>query len=519
MAQLTREELVALFEASVDPDFARELLSDPDSAAAVEASAEVFAASSDAVERTSQSFFLRPWSGQTYPPATGAARATVTESLSRLPPADDALVLLPGLFFVEEQEADFGEDGGALVPTGRRYTPAAAVAMVPGVSTLSAPFVAERPGAGYNLPPAGSISLPVDVGGATGEQATLVPGASAHRLLLAPEGETIPPSSVGQYVALTAGANAGQRRRIVSYEQPDPDFPHNGVAVLAPTLVLAVSAVAGAFAPGERVEESSTGAAAVLVAAEGGYLVADRLELPAFAPGSIVGVQSGATATVDAVLGSPDMAAESATAGWALLDWAAGVGLSASNPDRPSGGASPTLDHIGGEEGVNRSPGEADEPYRKRVADRPDVVSPNALVRAMNRILAPFGLSGCLREPSDLDTFAGFFYDAPAAGPEARRYAYDMDFDLRPSDRYKLPLDLAEFRAFFVASVPPMSLGEFGFAYDQGFVNAYDSAPFLSFYDGYPATAAAVRIAIWNALDGKREAGVGFDLVEDRFGC
>ena len=131
------------------------------------------------------------------------------------------------------------------------------------------------------------------------------------------------------------------------------------------------------------------------------------------------------------------------------------------NPESPVDGASPVLDHIGEERSIGRSSNEGDDSYRKRVYRRPDVVSPNALVRAMNRVLAPYGLSGCIREPSDLDTFQGLFYDAPAAGPVDRRYAYDLDFDLRPDDRWKLALDLSEFRGFFVATVPPMSLGEF----------------------------------------------------------
>lgn len=516
---LSRDDLLALFTASVGADFARELLSDPDSAAAIESSAEVFARASAAVEQTTQGFFLRPWSGQTYPPAAGAAQSTVQETIDRLPPTDDGLVLLPGLFFVEEQETDFGAEGGELVPTGRRYTPVAPVAFVPGISELTAAFVAERPGAGYDLPPPGSISLLVDAGTAAGDAATLVPGTTAHRLILAPEGETAPPSAVGQYVLLTAGANVGQRRRVAGYEQPDPDFPHNGVLVLAPTMVLSLTGVVGTFIYGERVEQAATGAAGLVLASTTGYLLADREASPAFAAGVVVGLQSGATAIVVSVLVSPAMTAETATAGWQLLSWADSVGLAARNAASPAGGSSPTLDHIGEERRIGRSPGESDDAYRARIGTRPDVISPNALIRAMNRVLAPYGLTGCLREPSDLDTFPGLFYDAPANGPMSRRYAYDLDFTTRPDDRYKLALDLVEFRGFFLATIPPMSLGEFGCAYDQGFVCFYDSAPFLTFYDGFAATSAATRIAIWNALDKTREAGVGFDLVEDRFGC
>lgn len=520
MAALTRDELIDLWKSSVDPEFARALLEQPDSGIEViEASAEVMSQVSDMVEQTSQSLFLKSWSGQTYPPARGAGRAHVVLDITRAAPADEPVVLIPGNFFVEQSAIDHGEIVGEVVGTGRRFTPVAMMTFVPGVSLISADFVAEKDGAAYNLPPPGSIDLIRDAGTASGTAATLEAGLTQHRLFLAFTGDTAPPTAVGQYVRMSAGANLGIRRRVVDYAPPDSNFPHNGILMLAATVVLTVTSVVGTFIPGERVEQVSTGAALNLDAQEGSYMVGERLTAPAFGAASIAGVVSGATATVVLVVLSPDMTAEIATAGWDLLTWEDGVGLSATNPEHPEGGSSPTLDHVGEERGINRSSGEGDDSYRKRIYTRPDVVSPNALVRAMNRVLAPYGLTGCIREPSDLDTLQGLFYDAPANGPVGRRYAYDLDFTLRPDDRWKLALDLAEFRGFFVATVPPMSLGEFGIAFDEGFVNFFDSSPFLSFFDGYAVTAAAIRIAVWNALNEAREAGVGFVLVEDRFGC
>lgn len=520
MAALTRDELIALWQSSVDPDFARALLEQPDSGVEViEASAEVMAKVSETVERTSQSLFLKTWSGQTYPPARGVGFAGVVLDISRAAPADEPVVLEPGIFFVEQSAIDHGEDHGEVVGTERRYTPVAPVVFVPGVSLVSATFIAEKAGAAYNLPPPDSINLIKDSGTASGTSAAVFPGVLQHQLVLSFQGDTVAPSALGQYVRMSAGANLGQRRRIVGYQAPDPNAPHNGILTLAATMVLTVSSVTGTFIPGERIEQAATGAALELTAQQGIYMVGDRLTPPVFNASAVVGIQSGATATVGLVLIAPDMTAETVTAGWDLLTWAEGVGLSSTNPLSPDGGSSPTLDHVGEERGINRSPNEPDEQYRKRIYNRPDVVSPNALVRAMNRVLAPYGLTGCLREPSDLDTFPGLFYDAPAAGLPSRRYAYDMDFTLRPDDRYKLALDLAEFRGFFVATIPPMSLGEFGCAFDEGFVCFFDSAPYFTFFDGYAVTAAAIRQAVWNALNEAREAGVGFVLVEDRFGC
>lgn len=519
MAALTPEDLLTLWQSSVDSDFARALLSQPDSAAAVNLSAQIFAAASQSIEVTNQSLFLKRWSGQTSDPASGGAKASVVLELSRTAPAEEPIVLIATTFITEEEVTDSSDDGAVMVPTGRRFFPGTNIVFLPGESTVSATFFAERIGGGWNLPGPGSITRLDDAGSASGDQAAIIPGASAHRLVLSTTSETIPPSAVGQYILLSAGANQGQRRRVIGYEQPDPDAPNNGVVVLAPTLTLAVSGLTGFFIPGELIEQVTTGASAALLDVEGGYLVADRVTLPDFAAGGFRGVVSGATGFVNQVLSSPAMTAELATAGWELLTWVA-LGLSSTNPKAPSGGLSPTLDHVGEERQMGRAAGEQDEPYRKRLAARPDVVTPNALIRSMNRVLAPYGLTGCFREPSDLQTVNGLFYDSPAAGPVGFRYAYDQDGTSRAgADRWKVMLDLAEYRGFFVASIPPMSIGEFGCAYDEGFVCFYDASPFNDFYDGFPATAAAIRIAVWNALNKAREAGVGFELVEDRFGC
>lgn len=513
---LSKDDLMALWRSSVDEDFARALLEG--SPEVIEVSAEIMAAASDAIEQTTQGFYLRPHSSQTYPPAAGGHPALVNIVVDRAPPAQGAIVLAAATFIVEEQAVDAGDDGAELVATGRRYKPDASVVLSPGVIEVTQQFHAERAGDGYNLPLEDSIILIDDAGSAAGDSASVVPGTGTHRLYLSPTSETVSPFSVGQYVALTSGANAGQRRLVIGYESPDPNFPHNGILDLAASTTLAVSTVVGTFIPGEIIEQVSTGAAATLLGLAPAYLVAVRIAVPAFTAASIRGVQSGATATVTAVLESPAMVAESGTAGWELLSWMQ-LGVTVTNPARPAGGSAPTLDHIGEERTMLRASGELDEPYRKRLYARPDVDSPNALIRAMNRVLAPYGLTGCLREPSDLDTFQGFFFDAPANGPEARRYAYDLDFVMRPQDRYKLILDLAEYRGFFIAAIPPMSLGEFGFGFDDGGVPFFDAAPYPNFFDGYAVDAAKIRVAVWKALNGARLGGVGFELVEDRAGC
>lgn len=90
---------------------------------------------------------------------------------------------------------------------------------------------------------------------------------------------------------------------------------------------------------------------------------------------------------------------------------------------------------------------------------------------------------------------------------------------LRVADRYKVNLDYADFRAFFLVGVPKSSMGDFGIPFDAPHpYNAYDAAPYLTFADGYPVTSAVLNRATWQAIDTARAAGVGFDLVVDAVG-
>jgi hypothetical protein len=102
--------------------------------------------------------------------------------------------------------------------------------------------------------------------------------------------------------------------------------------------------------------------------------------------------------------------AETGTVGWRVLDWVLDWQLTVSNTTQPTGGTSAVLDALGDERDVPRAPGEDDNKYRIRVAQLPDTVSPNALRRTANRVLAPFGLTGCLRE-AGLALLPGAYFD------------------------------------------------------------------------------------------------------------
>lgn len=90
----------------------------------------------------------------------------------------------------------------------------------------------------------------------------------------------------------------------------------------------------------------------------------------------------------------------------------------------------------------------------------------------------------------------------------------------RPQDRFKVLVDYTEFRAFFLLGIPPEILGEFGVPFDAPHpYNAFDAAPYLTFFDGFPLTSAVLAIGTWQAVDRARAGGVGFDLYEEDIGC
>jgi hypothetical protein len=520
----TRDELIELWKSVVDPTYSQPLLAGGSTGIElIEQLAEGLARASEMVNRDAQAMFIMPYSGQTEEPASGAKKATVTLTVSRTGSAAGEVTLPFGLL-IEQVVSDYGPDGPVEVRTGRRYAVPQTIGLVPGVMSIDVEMEAELPGYGYNLPLAGTISAFVQPGATLqNDGARLILGITSHRLVLAPRADALSSQNIGQYVLFMGGANGGQRRRIVSFVPPT-NSSTAGSAFVAATGVIQGTLI-GNFTPGETIEQSTTGATGTLISYGGGFMVYDRLALGgAFDTSApIFGVQSGAVLIPTSIDQDPDLVADNAVV-WRVLGWESDLGLTASNATSPEGGRSPMLDELGRDRGVNRSPGEIDNQYRVRVHKLPDVVSPNAIRRSANRVLAEYGSSACFREVGEIDAlFPGFFYDvAPAdVGFDPKyAYAYDLDFDVRPQDRFKLVMDYVEFRAFFMIGVPPASLGEFGFFYDVvGIFNFYDSAPYLTFMDGFPLTSAVVNRRVYDAVNKARAGGVSFDLYEERRGC
>jgi hypothetical protein len=341
------------------------------------------------------------------------------------------------------------------VNTGRRYLLQQTVVFFPGEQgPFTASAQAEKPGYGYNNPMPGSLSYVEQPGTmrsnvlATITVATApVPPASpspAQAVILVGDDQPdmFTPDQIGQYVGFTAGANAGASGRILSFIAPTATA---GSAVILEQLVtLALTATPSpAFQAMGGVATLSSGgttlATGLILAARlgpgGHYYVAIALQTgsaASLAPGCTLmqplPPSGTATGTVGIVLTKGAYSAEapsgvplSGGAGWEILDWVQGWGLSASNATSPAGGVIGMLDTLGSEKNLPRLPGETDGAYAKRQSAIADVVTPNAIVRALVRDV---GASGwCFMEVGQ-SLFPGFFYDRPSDDENGDAYDY-----------------------------------------------------------------------------------------------
>lgn len=428
---LTLEEFRALWRAAVDHAYAEgfEQAGEGNGIEAFEQAWQQFARVSQAIDATTQALYILPWSGQTAPPAGGAARSTVVLTIDRTLLPNLSLVFPNGALVGESAPAT-GSPEGIQVLTGRRYSLDEDVTFVPGdVAPKTVTATAERPGKGYDNPRPGTI-VAVDQPGArfsnTGAtvRATNYPPASIVRtplqrvfVVATDRPDVFLPDHVGRYLQFVAGANAGKTARIIGYSPPDlaATPPTGGTVEIE--LVQAFRSNAGSFAGTFQVGETLTlknGAAVsgfgILEAAtpSGTALALQFRKTVGRAVTSIVGDVSGATATISFPLVDQDFTLEIGTASWVVLDWALDFGLTATNAASPTGGRAAMLDALGDERAIPRAPGESDDSYRARVAQIADVVTPNAIRRTLRRTVP--GVDWCFREVGSA-AYPGFFYD------------------------------------------------------------------------------------------------------------
>lgn len=515
---LSGADLMRVWEAAADSHYTRAFVEagDGNGLEAYGQAMEQLARASTAIDTTTQAMYLLPWSGQTAPSAGGAQRASVTLQVRRTELLHLPCIVGTEVLFEEVTNAP-SDDGPVPLHTGRMYRLVEPLVFAPGeAGPFDVQATAERPGYGFNNPLAGTINTLVQHGaGLANDRATVVKDA----LVADNRPDTPVPGHVGHYMRFTSGANEGTVKRVQGYGAPlvqQPPNPSNGGSLLLDPVAVAHGTY---FGPARLLEAESTslwsggarvGRGQVLKALGDpvASVVWRRTEGVTHAGGALTmtGDTSGALLLAVAVDVVGDLAPEQTSAAWQVLPWSA-WGLQVHNPETPAGGRSAMLDMLARERDVRRATNEPDPSYAERVHQLADTVCPNAIKRAINRILAPYGLGGCFREVG-LPLLPGFFFD---------RDAFDYDFGVRASDRFKLWLDYGSFRGFFLVGVPPLNWGEFGFPYgDVPLHNAYDAHVA---YDGYPVTASQLYKALHSAVDDVRAGGVGWQMYRERLGC
>lgn len=433
---LTLEEMLQLWVSLTDAGYHQPLLEQPDSGLEIVTQwHEQLHVASEAVDVTTQAMFVREWSGQTNPAASGARKSTVTLDFQRTLLLERHVVVEAGTV-VEHVQVDSGENGGVEVASGRRYVLLQEVVLKRGsMAVASVAAEAEQPGQNYDLPLPGTINRVPQPGSTFENSGASVQLTEPPRLVLVPQPDVLSPVHVGQYLLFTAGSNAGQFRRVTAYIPPTVGGADGGMVELDTEGVIHFDSIIGTFLKGEIIRQTAAGvltASAVVLDITGAVFTIRRTFGTFIVTGFIQGVGSGASGTIGQVPIEPLVVAETGTAAWRVLDWVADMGLQVSNPSSPTGGAAPWLDEIGAERHVERSTGEGDDSYRRRVSSPTDVVSPNALRRATNRVLTPLGVEGCLREAGS-EKLRGFFYDVEASSDLKRQFFYNMDEVLFPA--------------------------------------------------------------------------------------
>ena len=531
---LTTADFEALITSCTDPSYLVPIRSagDGNGKEVFSQSFEQLRRVSEAIDRTMSAMFLDSWSGQSAVPAQGGRKATVPLLYTRTLHADRTCIVLPSVYTLE-QETETGSPVGIPVLIQRRYSPETALVFNPGEAfSLYARASAEKFGYGYNNPQPETLTTFDQPGsGLTNTGASVVTTLNTVDLVAKNEPDTFTPNHVGQYVEFLAGANIGRTALAIAYRGPNicANPPSSGTLSLMRVFSVRTPVWGPSlqFLPGEEVTQPATGSKGVVLSQSGvepNFTVTIWTIQRSFEVGTgmtLLGVTSGAFAILDpgvipevSLLESDVWVAEDRVAEWKIMDWATDWGITVTNPVQPSGGRSAMLDALGGDRGVQRQTMESDDAYRARIRGIADVVSPNSIQRAIVSTMQPYGLGATVREVGT-DMFPGFFFDAYPTLAPTWAFAYDMDFTVRPQDKFNLLVDILEMRAFFLIEVHRSGLGEFGFAYDYGTQNAFDAPPYLVGFDGYPVTTSAVHKQLWGTISDRKAGGVGYDFVQE----
>jgi hypothetical protein len=383
-----------------------------------------YARASQAIDVTTQACYVLPWSGQTNPPAQGAKYATVALTFQRTLKNNIPVRLAAGIVFYDEQTNDWGPTGSVPVITGLRYTLVNDLVIMPGdFGPVTATATAEFPGYGYNNPLPGSIQVFDQSGGGfyNGGASTVVSASTpylAYSIISNNQADMFVPQHVGQYVLFTAGANLGTIARIVAFAGPTATtgsavtlemlaVVETTTTITTPFIVnelLIIKNGATVVCSGKFVQTSPYSSLSRIAF----VVLSGTAPFPITVGYTITGQTSGMVVTISAVDQNPSIIPEIGVTGWRVLNWFSDLSLTVTNALQPTGGVYPMLDGIGADKNLPRLPGETDAQYAKRISTIADVVTPNAIKRALNRTLG--SIPWCLREVG-YPLLPGFFYD------------------------------------------------------------------------------------------------------------
>ena len=199
---------------------------------------------------------------------------------------------------------------------------------------------------------------------------------------------------------------------------------------------------------------------------------------------------------------------------WAVRDWK-DLGFQITSLRQITLGRDDDLGLIGDNRGMYPEQGETEDAFRRRISQLPDVVSPAALNRVVNRLLAPLKYKGRVIDIGD--EVLGFFYDQDFFDYYANP-AHPF-----PENPWKLLLDITEAYGFFYVLVPWIGEGDFGIFYDVGpSIYLPDKGLYLGpcfddgFSDGFsPVASLSVYPAIYTEMNRRKLGGVRFAMIPD----
>lgn len=145
---------------------------------------------------------------------------------------------------------------------------------------------------------------------------------------------------------------------------------------------------------------------------------------------------------------------------------AADPSITVEQMDPAIGGAPAMLDKHGIDRGLPRFPGEPSEAYRERIRAIPLPITKPNLLRAINAVVAPYGVTARIVECFEPDQFGAL--DWPTVGSGASAPPFVPDADLKPHRVYGKWLDSSvAFGAFFVELPSIQPIEDFGLLLDD----------------------------------------------------